>query len=133
MGFVHGKNTYISVDSNDLSAFCSASNLDVEADEHDVTMYGATDYAVQGGLVKKSASISGTYDDSASGPKAVLEPLIGTVVTLVRRPEGTGTGLPQESVSVLVKKYSESNPVAGMITWSCDLTGSGAITRTTQS
>ena len=64
--------------------------------------------------------------------KAIIEPLIGTVVTLIRRPEGTGSGLPQESLSVLVKTYTETNPVADMITWSCAMTKSDAITRTTQ-
>jgi hypothetical protein len=33
---------------------------------------------------------------------------------------------------VLVKKYVESNPVAGQITWTAEFTMSGNITRTTQ-
>lgn len=132
MAFAHGKNTEIELDSNDLSGFCNTSQLDQESDEHDVTHYGADDYSYSGGLLKGAFTMGGTYDDSATGPKAVIEPLIGTVVTLLRRPVGTGTGKPQESVNVLVKKYTETNPVAGMITWQCDMTKSGPITRTTQ-
>lgn len=132
MAFVHGKNTEITLDSQDLSAFCNTSQLDQESDEHDVTGYGSDDYVVQGGLLKGAFTMGGTYDDSATGPKAVIEPMIGTVVTLVRKPAGAGAGKPQETVDVLVKKYTETNPVAGMITWQCDMTKSGPITRTSQ-
>jgi hypothetical protein len=132
MAFVHGKDTVLILDGDDLSVYCNTSELEQEADEEDVTTYGVDDYVFAGGLRKGSASMGGIYDNTDSGPKAVIEPLIGSVVTLVRRPEGTGSGLPQESVSVLVKKYTETNPVNGMIKWSADLTKSGAITRTTQ-
>lgn len=132
MAFVHARDTVIIIDGDDISVYCNTSNLEQEADEHDVTHYGADDYSYKGGLLKGGLSIGGTYDDTEAGPKAIIEPLIGTVVTLVRRPEGTGSGRPQESLSVHVKKYTETNPVADMISWSADLTKSGPITRTTQ-
>jgi hypothetical protein len=130
--FVHGKDTYISIDGNDLSSSSDTSEIERASDEDDVTCYGHDDHVVAGGLLKGSASVGGTYNDTASGPAAVLKPLIGTVVTLVRRPEGTGTGKPQESMSVLVKSVKETNPVAGHIKWSCDMTRSGPITDTVQ-
>lgn len=130
MSFVHGKNTYISLNGTVLSSYCNTSNLDQEADEHDVTCYGATDYSVSGGLLKGAFTMGGIHDDGTAGPKAVIEPLLGTVVTLIRGPEGNTAGQPKETVSVLVKKYTETNPVAGMVTWSCDMTKSGAVTRT---
>jgi hypothetical protein len=43
------------------------------------------------------------------------------VVPYVDRPEGSGAGKPQRTVDVLVLKYTETRPVADMITWSCDL------------
>lgn len=132
MAFKHGKDTYISLSGSDLSAYCNTSELEVTSDSHDVTTYGKDDHVKSGGLLDGKVSMGGIYDDTNSGPKAVIEPLIGTVVTLIRRPEGTGTGLPQESLSVLVTKYVETNPVADMIAWSCDMEKSDAITRTTQ-
>lgn len=132
MAFKHGRDTYISLAASDLSTYCNASELEVGADEHDVTTYGKDDHVVSGGLLNGKASISGIYNDDVAGPRAVIEPLIGTVVTLIRRPLGTGSGLPQQSLSVHVKSYKESNPVADMIAWSCELTKSDAITRTTQ-
>jgi len=130
----HGKETVIIIDDNDISAYCDSSQLDQEADEHDVTTYGNDDHVVDYGLGSGSGSMGGVYDTTSSGPKAVLEGIqdARTLVTLVRRVEGTGAGKPQESMSVLVKKYTETAPVADYVRWTCEFTKSGAITRTTQ-
>jgi hypothetical protein len=132
MAFVHGKDTYVSLDGDDLSVFTDASEFSVESDEHNVTTYGKSAHVFQGGLTKGSFKCSGTYDNTAVGPKAIIEPLIGTNVTLVRRVEGTGSGLPQESVDCLVKGYTETNPVADMVKWEAECTLSDTITRSTQ-
>jgi hypothetical protein len=132
MSFVHGKNTYISLNGVDLSAYVTTSQLEKSADKHDVTTYGQTTHVYNGGLKDGTASISGIYDNGVSGPRASILALIGTTCTLVRRPDGTGTGKAQDSVTVLVEKYTETNPVADMVTWACDLQLSGAVTTTAQ-
>ena len=132
MTFVHGKNTYISLNAVDLSAFCNTSSFERGSDKHDVTCYGKNDHVFSGGLGNNNASMGGVYDNGAAGPRDTIEPLVGTVVTLIRRPEGTGSGLPQDSVSVLVTKYVESSPVADMVTWSCEMQCSDAVTSTNQ-
>ncbi len=122
MTFIHGKGTYISIDGDDISTYCTQSDFTRSADSHDVTTYGKNAHVKQGGLQDGSASISGIYDNTANtGPRAILEPLIGTVVELIRRPEGTGTGKPQDTVDVLVQEYVESSPVADMVTWTLAL------------
>lgn len=131
--FVHAKDTYISVDGDDLSAFTNTSELDREADEHDVTCYGADAHDYEGGLLNGTGSLSGIYDSTANGPRGVLRPLLGTKVTVVRRPEGTGTGKPQDSVTALIRRYVETNPVADMVAWSCEIRLCGNVTSTTQS
>lgn len=121
MAFKHGKDTYISVNGVNLSAFTDASELERTSDVHDVTTYGKQSHVKIGGLLDGKGSLSGTYDDTAGGPRATLEPLIGQTVTIVRRPIGTGTGRPQDTVQAVVSKYTETNPVADMVKWSCDL------------
>lgn len=132
MSFVHGKDTYISLNASDLSAFTTTSELERTADKHDVTTYGKDDHVYQGGLGDGTASMEGIYDNTTSGPRDIIEPLIGTVVALIRRPEGTGSGLPEDTVNVLVEKYKETNPVADMVKWSVDLQLSDAVTSTNQ-
>lgn len=119
--FVHGKGTYISVDAVDLSEFTDASELERSADIHDVTTYGKNAHVKVGGLLDGKGSMSGTYASDAGGPKATLEPLLGQVVPIVRRPEGTGTGKPQTTVDAVIGRYVETAPVADMIKWSVDL------------
>jgi hypothetical protein len=134
MAFVHGKNTVVKLAAKDLSAYANASELARTADSHDVTTYGKNDHVFSGGLGNATASISGIYDTTAvTGPRAAIVPMIGTVVTFIRQPEGTGTGKPQDSVSVLVTGYTETNPVADMVTWSVSLQCSDAVNTTAQS
>lgn len=133
MAFIHGKNTFVSLDGDDLSAFATSSEFGRTGDSHDVTTFGQDAHVYQGGLLDGTATIEGVYDNTTgTGPRAVIEPLIGTVVTLIRQPEGTGSSLPQDSVSVLVTGYTETNPVADMVTWKVDLQLSGDVDSTAQ-
>lgn len=132
MATVHSKNTYISIATVDISAYCNTSEFDRGADEHDVTCYGANDHVVAGGLGTGKFTFGGVYDDGSSGPRDTIEPLIGTVVAMVRRVEGTGTGKPSDAFNMLVKSYKESSPVADVVRWSAEGTVSGAVTSTNQ-
>lgn len=132
MAFKHGKDTVITLNAVDLSTFTTTSEFNRSADSHDVTAYGKFSHVFAGGLLNATASMSGTYDDGVTGPRATIEPLIGTVVTLIRKPVGTGAGRPQDSVSVLVIGYVETNPVAGMVAWSCEMQCSDEVTTTAQ-
>jgi hypothetical protein len=122
MSLIHGRGVEVELNSVDLSGFCNTSTPERTADSHDVTTYGKTSHVFQGGLLNGTGTIGGFYDSStSSGPRAIIEPLLGTVVPYVDRPEGSGAGKPQRTVDVLVLKYTETRPVADMITWSCDL------------
>lgn len=133
MTFQHGRFTFISLAAVDLSPVTDASELGRKADKHDVTTYGKNSHVYDGGLKDGEASISGTYDTSTTaGPHHVIGPLVGTVVELIRRVEGTGSGKPQETVDVLVEEYTETNPVADMVKWSAKLQLSDDITNSTQ-
>lgn len=133
MAFKHGKDTVIKLNAVDLSAYVTTSELTRTGDSHDVTTYGKANHVYIGGLKDGKASMAGIYDSTAvSGPRAAIMGLIGTNVTLIRQPEGTGTGKPQDSVNVLVTSYVETNPVADMVTWSCEMQLSDAITTTAQ-
>lgn len=133
MSFVHGKNTYVSLDGSDLSPYTNNTEAPTEADTHDTTTYGNDDKTYAGGLRDATFSISGVYDsDATAGPRAVIKPLVGTTVPFVFRPEGTGSGLPEDTADVVVQSYSETSPVADMITWTAELQRSGPTTTAAQ-
>ena len=66
MAFKHGKYTFVSLDGDDLSAYTNTSELEVSADEHDVTCYGKDDHVFAGGLLAGSVSMGRVYDDTAA-------------------------------------------------------------------
>ncbi|MFW6091622.1 MAG: hypothetical protein ACODAF_07055 [Actinomycetota bacterium] len=133
MAFVHGKGTVVTLDDNDLSAYTNTSEISREVDSHDVTAYGKDAHDYEGGLTDGTITLSGTYDDDETdGPRAVIDPLLGTKVTFVRQPEGEGSGKAQDSATVLVTSYTETAPVADMVTWSCELQISGDVDTTAQ-
>lgn len=130
MAFVHAKNTFVSVDANDLSAFTKTSQFTENIDSHDVTAYGNDGHEFNGGLTAGNFTMEGTYDNTAStGPRAVLQPILkaGAPVPVIRQPEGAGTGLPQDSFDGLLTNYVETNPVADMVAWSAEFLISGDV------
>lgn len=130
----HSTNVVIILDGNDLSEYLEDSTWDDTNEKQMVTTYGNRRNVYDYGLGDGKLTISGVYDVTENGPKAVIEEIKDDkrMVTLVRRPEGTGSGKPQESVSVLIEKYTETAPVAGYVKFACDVQPSGDITRTTQ-
>jgi hypothetical protein len=120
VGRKHSKLTVILVDSNDISTFCKDSTCEQSSGTEDNTTYGKNAQVFDPTLLNGAFSCSGSYDDSVTGPRAVLKPLVGTTVNVKYRPEGTGTGLPQDSFDVVVTKYTETAPVAGYRTWALD-------------
>lgn len=129
----HGRLTNISIDANDMSTYIDSSDFNVSVDSHDVTAYGDTNRQYIDGLIDATFSCSGHYDDAAGGPDTILRPLLGGgAITIIRQPEGTGSGLPQQSFSAIPTSYDESNPVDGQITFSADFQVTGTITTTAQ-
>lgn len=122
MAKAHGRNTYISVDGTEIK--CTTSTIERNRDKHDTTLYGADVHDYEPGLGGSTLTLAGIYDNTAvTGPRAVLRPLYdsGEKVAIVRRPDGVGTGKPEEDFTGFVEKYTETNPVADMVTWSCDI------------
>lgn len=132
MPSVHGKDLKVSVDADDISPYTNQFELEREAEAHDDTGFGAEAKTYKGGLKDGTATAEGTYHSGATGPAAILEPLLGTTVEVIYQPEGTGTGKPTKTFDVVVGKYKETGAVADMIKWSCDFQISGDVVVTAQ-
>jgi hypothetical protein len=129
----HGKLTVVIAAGNNISPYCKTSNMDRTAKTHDTTGYGVDDEDYELGLKGGKFTMGGTYDNTVTvGPRNALLSLVGTKIAMVRRVEGTGVGKPQDAFNMTLDKYSESNPVDDMVTWSAEGTIAGGITTTTQ-
>lgn len=133
MARVHSKHTYVSLGGSDLSQYLNDSDWTRSTDIRKLTTYGNDNEVYAGGLGDGSTDLSGIYDNTAvTGPRAVIEPLIGATAELVYRPEGTGPGLPERTVQVIVGEYAETHPVAEYVMWTVKLQHSGDVTHSTQ-
>lgn len=133
ISFTHGRNTKISVDGDDLSAFTNSVEIKLSADSHDVTTFGKTAHIYASGLTDGTVTLKGIYEDGAASPQLTLQPLLGgALAEVVYQPEGTGSGKPTWTFDAQVTAYEESAPVAEMISWSAELQVSEAIAATTQ-
>lgn len=120
MARTHSKHTVIIIDGNDVSTFCTESNCEQSAGTEDNTTYGKNAVVKDPTLLDGAFGCSGKYDDGATGPRAVLKPLVGTKVRVQYRPEGTGAGLPQDSFDANITKYTETAPTAGYRLWALE-------------
>jgi hypothetical protein len=137
MTFVHGRKTKITIDGDDLSIYTKTTSFEDNVAMHDLTTYGPTrerkEYGA--GLGDGKVTIGGTHNNSATGPRAILKPLLAAkaAVPFVFQPEGTGTGKQQSVVDVLVASYNESDPVDDYVQWTCELQMTGDLDETSQS
>lgn len=133
MGNQHGRFTKITVGGDDISEWTNTSEMTRGAAGHNVTGYGKNAEVHEGGLKNGQFTCGGIYDNTAStGTHDVFTPLIGTVVEVVRMPEGVGVGKPEQTFDALLTQYVETNPVADMVTWSAQFTISDDVAETAQ-
>lgn len=137
MGKAYSKDLVVLLNGVDLSRFCDTSEHHKKPDVVDVTTYGNDSHRKEGTLLDGTGSIGGIFDNttapaSGAGPRAVINPLVGTTVQYIRRPEGTGVGKSQDKVNVVVGEYVETAPVADIVRWTLALEYDGDIDSTPQ-
>lgn len=136
MSFTHGRKTFCSLDGEDLSTFTKTTSWEGSVTTHNVTTYAPDreDEEYAAGLGTGKITISGVYDDGATGPDAIIEPLMNSkaVVEFILQVKGTGAGKPQKKCDVVVASFNLSDPVDDMIQWTAELQRSGSVDRTAQ-
>lgn len=120
MARVHSKHTVIIIDGNDVSTYCTDSTCEQSSGTEDNTTYGKNALVKDPTLLDGVFGCGGKYDSSTTGPRAVLKPLVNTKVVVQYRPEGTGSGLPQDEFEAVITKYVETAPYAGYRTWALE-------------
>lgn len=134
--FIHGKNTFVSIDGVNLSTFTKTTTFEDSSTIHDVTTYGPTRKrkSKSVGLGDGKITIAGVHNNDAAGPRATLKPLkeAGEEVEFILQLEGTGTNKPQSVVNVVISAYNESSNVDDMVQWTCEMEMSGDLDETDQ-
>ncbi|HEY5987000.1 MAG TPA: hypothetical protein VIV12_11590 [Streptosporangiaceae bacterium] len=125
---------YISVNSVDLSDWCTSATLSVEVDEQEDTAFGDTYRSRLGGLRDWSLDLEFNQDFAASAVEATLFSLLGTSTAVDIRANTnlvTATN-PRYTGNVLVTQFSPIDGAVGDIaTTSVSWPGNGTLTRAT--
>ena len=134
MAYNHTKNTVVKVGSaspptTDISAYVKDSSVDRKRKSHDVTGYGVSDEAAQGGLRKNTAKLKVFWNVTLH---AILQPLEALdVVYFIIQPAGAGTGNPQLAFSGFFTNQPWNMPVSAISERDYDIEINGAVTETT--
>jgi hypothetical protein len=134
MAFVHGKSVFVSVATNDISLFTNSVEVKRAGDSHDITCFGATGHAYQGGLADGTLSLKGTYDSGtgATVPRKVFQGNLGASLAFVYEAGGVASGAPKLAGTGVLTAYEEVASVSDMITWAAELQITGTVTTTDQ-
>ena len=133
--FRHGKSAFFSITDNvptgrDISNVLDSVSFPESIETADTTAFGSTSKSYIVGLKDSTISISGKFDATVDG---YLSGMLGyaTLAAYVYGPAGNTAGYVKLSGSAIITSYSLSSPVGDVISFSCDLQNSGAVTRGT--
>lgn len=131
MAFIHGKDSYFEIDSDDLTAFLTDVSLSTSFDTAETSTMGTEAKTYIQGMSDATISISGRYDSTAStGPDAVLNGLTGAV-PFEFGPEGGANGNVKYSGSCIKTGYNVSAPIGDVVAFTAEFQVTGVVTKGT--
>lgn len=124
----------VTIAGTDFSANLNSVELSQEADDIETTAFGSSWRTRIGGLKNASLTLNFMQDFGAGSVDATLNPLLGTLATVVIKPtSGTvGATNPTYTMTCLVNQYNPfASSVGDIATLSVTWPVSGSVTRAT--
>ena len=124
----------IRINGNDFSTSMNQAELTIEAEDLETTAFGQGFRTRIGGLKQASVTLQFMQDFAGGSIDAVLNPLVGTIATVVLIPAGTAVSAtnPSYTANCLVTQYSPmASSVGDLATFSITWPVSGTVTRAT--
>lgn len=124
----------VTINGTDFSTSLNSVELSQEADDLETTAFGSQWRTRTGGLKQASLTLNFMQDFAAGSVDATLNPLLGTLATVVLKPNGTtvGTTNPSYTMTCLVTQYSPfASSVGDIATLSVSWPVSGSVVRAT--
>lgn len=124
----------ITINSVDLSDHSNSVTLNYEVDSIEVTAFGDSGHAFDGGLQNNTLEVVLHQDFAASSTEATIYPLVGTQTTVVIKPTSGAVAADNPSYTLTNTYLAAHNPVAGgvgeLASTSLSFTG-GTLTKAT--
>lgn len=124
----------IRINGTDFSQSMNQAELTIEAEDLETTAFGQGFRTRIGGLKQASVTLQFMQDFAAGSIDATLNPLVGTIATVVLIPAGTAVSAtnPSYTANCLVTQYSPmASSVGDLATFSITWPVSGTVTRAT--
>lgn len=124
----------ITINGSDFSSSLNSVELAQEADDLETTAFGSTWRTRIGGLKQASLTLNFMQDFAAGSVDATLNPLLGSIATVVIKPTSSsvGTANPSYTMTALVTQYSPfASSVGDVATLSVTWPVSGSVVRAT--
>jgi hypothetical protein len=135
MAFRHGKYSEVTVDGNDLSAFCDDQGFNIDADTAEVSTFGNQSKDHVKGQYGATLELSGSYDPTeTTGPAHILEAIIledDDPVPVIAYPGGNVAGQRSRAFNAFVTNYREDASVGDKVGFSATLLATGDVTAAT--
>jgi len=125
---------FVSINGTDFSTSLNSVELSQEADDLETTAFGSSWRTRIGGLKQASLTLNFMQDFAAGSVDAVLNPLLGSIATVVIKPtSGTVTATnPTYTMQALVTQYSPfASSIGDISTLSVSWPVSGSVVRGT--
>jgi hypothetical protein len=125
---------FVSINGSDFSTNLNSVELSQEADDLETTAFGSSWRTRIGGLKQASLTLNFMQDFGAGSVDATLNPLLGSIATVVIKPtSGTVTATnPSYTMTALVTQYSPfASSVGDIATLSVTWPVSGSVVRGT--
>jgi hypothetical protein len=124
----------VRINGTDFSNTLNQAELTIEAEDLETTAFGSGFRTRIGGLKQASVTLQFMQDFAAASVDATLNPLVGTIATVVMIPQGTAISAtnPSYTATCLVTQYSPmASSVGDLATFSITWPVSGTVTRGT--
>ena len=125
---------YVTIGGTDFSTSLNSVELSQEADDLETTAFGSQWRTRIGGLKQASLTLNFMQDFAAGSVDATLNPLLGSIATVVIKPTSSavGTANPSYTMTCLVTQYSPfASSVGDVATLSVTWPVSGSVVRGT--
>lgn len=131
MAKVHGKDSYFSVDSDNLTTYLDNISFPRTRETVQTSTMGLESHTYTAGLMDGTISLSGKWDDTATtGPDAVLSGLLagGAEVAFEYGPEGNDSGDIKMSGSCICTAYAVNSSLSDVVLFTAEFQVSGTVT-----
>jgi hypothetical protein len=126
MAFVHGKSSYVSIATHNISPYTNKTDFPRNVDTAETSAFGSSDKTYIPGLKGATFSVEGLWDTTLD---EWMDAALGTEVAVVYIPQGNSPGNVRYAFQAILTSYNPPGSISDAVKYSAAFMISGAVTR----